>query len=151
MRPKVSSPLTAFSWAPVRSARPSSCCAREREAESLLLGGYHGAVDRSEVILVMAHDDGAGRMVLEDDRLRIHWPGLSSEATFARVQERLAQGAHAIDGVLVKNPLWSEMLGRRLITVHALGGCGMGETAATGAIDHACRVFDSSTGGIHAG
>jgi len=120
-------------------------------AESLLQGAYHGAVDRSEVILVMSHDDGTGRMVLEDDRLRIHWPGLSDEVTFGRVQDRLVQGAQAIDGVMVKNPMWTEALGRRLITVHALGGCGMGESVAAGVVDHACRVFDAAGTGLHAG
>ena len=40
---------------------------------SLILGAYHGAVRNTQVYLVMTHDDGAGRMRLEDDRLRIDW------------------------------------------------------------------------------
>lgn len=121
-----------------------------REAESLLLGAYHGAVDRTQVLLVMSHDEGNGRMVLADDRLRIHWPGLSDERIFSRIEDQLVRAAGAIDGLMVKNPAWTEFLGRRLITVHALGGCGMGESADTGVIDHACRVFDSC-GGVHQG
>jgi cholesterol oxidase len=123
-----------------------------REAEGMLLGAYHGAVDHSEVLLVMSHDDAGGRLALEDDRLRIRWPGLSEEATFARVHERLAQGAKAIDAALVKNPMWTELLGRRLVTVHPLGGCGMGESAAAGVVDHAGRVFAGTAGAtVHDG
>jgi cholesterol oxidase len=122
-----------------------------REAEAAILGAYHGAVDHTQVLLVMAHDDAGGRLELDDDRLRIRWPGLSAETTFARVHERLAQGASAVDGVLMQNPMWSEVLGRRLVTVHPLGGCAMGESAATGVVDHAGRVFDSAAGGLHPG
>ena len=123
-----------------------------REVESSLLGAYHGAVDHSEVLLVMSHDEAAGRLVLDDDRLRIRWPGLSEEETFARVHERLAKGTDAIDAVEVKNPSWTDLLGRRLITVHALGGCPMGETAGEGVVDHAGRVFAGASGtAVHAG
>ncbi len=123
-----------------------------REAEGLLLGAYHGAVDHTQALLVMAHDDAGGRLALEDDRVRIRWPGLSEEATFARVHERLAQGARAIDAALVKNPMWTDLLGRRLVTVHPLGGCGMGESAAEGVVDHAGRVFAETSGAqVHDG
>jgi cholesterol oxidase len=118
--------------------------------ESALLGPYHGAVDRSQVLLVMSHDDGVGRMELEDDRLRVRWPGVASQPGFAQVDERLARCAQGVGGVFVKNPITAEMLGRRLVTVHALGGCAMGETAATGVVDHACRVFDAA-GSLHDG
>src|SRR4030095_4918108 len=60
------------------------------------------------------------------------------------------QSATGIDGVLVNNPMGTELLGRRLITVHALGGCAMGESVATGVVDDACRVFDVN-GTTHAG
>lgn len=123
-----------------------------REVAGTLLGAYHGAVDHSEVLLVMSHDDAGGRLVLEDDRLRIRWPGLSEEATFARVHERLAQGVVPINAALVKNPTWTELLGRRLITVHPLGGCPMGESAAEGVVDHAGRVFAGTAGAnVHDG
>ncbi len=122
-----------------------------RETESLVLGGYQGAVDRSQVLLVMSHDDGAGEMALDDDRLRIRWPGLASQPTFVRVEARLAAGAKAIDGVLVDNPISTDLLGRRLITVHALGGCAMGESAAEGVVDERCRVFDPQGGTVHRG
>ena len=118
--------------------------------ESALHGPYHGAVDRSQVLLVMSHDDGAGEMALADDRLRIRWPGVASQPGFARVDERLARCASGVDGVFVKNPITAELLGRRLVTVHALGGCPMGDSADTGVVDHACRVFDAA-GNVHDG
>ena len=121
-----------------------------RAVESALFGPYRGAVDHSQVLLVMSHDDGAGRIELEDDRARIRWPGLASQPGFAKVDERLARCAQGVDGVFVKNPVTTELLGRRLVTVHALGGCPMGESVATGAVDHACRAFDGA-GGVHDG
>lgn len=123
-----------------------------REAESALLGPYHGAVDRTQVLLVMAHDDAGGRLVLEDDRLRIRWPGLTAQETFPRVLERLVAATEAVGGVLVKNPMWTELLGDRLTTVHALGGCGVGESAQSGVVDHAGRVFSHTVGNaVHDG
>lgn len=121
-----------------------------RTLESALLGPYRGAVDRSQVLLVMSHDDGAGRMELADDRLRVRWPDLASQAGFARVDERLARCAQGVDGVFVKNPITAELLGRKLVTVHALGGCPMGESANDGVVDHACRAFDGA-GSVHDG
>jgi cholesterol oxidase len=47
---------------------------RERELKSLVRGPYHGAVRNTQTYLVMTHDDGAGRMHLDNDRLRIDWP-----------------------------------------------------------------------------
>jgi len=142
-------PALMAAGAAVGAVPPGSQLAPEklaRETQGMLLGAYHGAVDHTEVLLVMSHDDARGQLTLEDDRVRIRWPGLSEEATFARVHERLLQGAQAIEAALVRNPTWTELLGRRLITVHPLGGCGMGESAATGVVDYAGRVFRGAAG-----
>jgi cholesterol oxidase len=47
--------------------------------ESALLGPYRGAVDRSQVLLVMSHDDGAGELNHADVRVGIDWPNLASQ------------------------------------------------------------------------
>jgi cholesterol oxidase len=119
----------------------------ERAAESLLRGPYHGAVANTQTYLVMAHDGDAGRMALVDDRLRIRWPQVGREPIFTEVNRTLTAATAGLGGgVEVPNPVWSELLGRKLVTVHPLGGCAMAERAEDGVVDHAGRVFASSGG-----
>ncbi|WP_259765487.1 GMC family oxidoreductase N-terminal domain-containing protein, partial [Pseudomonas protegens] len=50
---------------------------KEREAESFLRGPYYGALHNMQTYLIMSHDDGRGRMLLDaKDQLRIDWPGV---------------------------------------------------------------------------
>jgi cholesterol oxidase len=124
----------------------------KREGESALRGAYYGATDHTQCLLVMSHDDAAGELLLKDDRLRIRWPGVGKQPVFKRVDDRLKKATEAIGGTLVRNPIWSPLLGNRLITVHPLGGCGMGESAETGAVDHAGRLFaDQAGAAVHHG
>ena len=118
-----------------------------REAESLLRGPYHGAIAHTQTYLVMAHDDGVGKMSLEHDRLRISWPNVGSERIFTTVNDALADATRALeDGIQVPNPIWSEAIGKKLITVHPLGGCAMAESAEAGVVNHAGKVFASTMG-----
>lgn len=89
---------------------------RTREVESLLCGPYHGAVENTQTYLVMTHDGSAGHMTLENDRLRIHWPGVGDEPIFQRV------------------------------SVHPIGGCVMAEDAANGVVNHKGQVFSLASG-----
>ncbi len=118
-----------------------------RRSESWLLGAYKGAMNHTATYLVMAHDDAGGRLELEDDRVRVDWPGVASQAVFQRIEEKLLQISSANDATYIRNPLQSPLLGKNMISVHPLGGCGMGQTRATGVIDHKCRVFDASDTG----
>lgn len=123
-----------------------------RVAESLLCGPYAGAIRNTQAYLVMTHDDGAGRMVLRDDRLRIEWPGVGRQPIFTAVGERLEQATRPIGGTYLPNPAWSEDFGRKLMTVHPLGGCVMADRAESGVVNHKGQVFDSVAGtGVHEG
>ncbi len=116
---------------------------RLREAESLVCGPYHGAVRNTQTYLVMAHDGGAGTMVLEDDRLRIHWPGAGTQPIFTQANDRLTQASVPLGGIYLKNPLWSKLFKNNLTTVHPLGGCVMAEDAKHGVVNHKGQVFSS--------
>jgi cholesterol oxidase len=125
---------------------------KAREAESLLLGPRHGAVHNTQTFLVMTHDEGKGELRLEDDRLRVHWPGVGKEAIFAAVDKRLEEASAALGATYVRDPLWTKLLDNALITVHPLGGCPMGADAERGAVDHKGRVFSGTTGAaVHDG
>ena len=120
---------------------------KARAAESLLRGPYHGAAANTQIYLVMAHDDAAGKMALVDDRLRISWPGVGSEDIFETANDALGNATAALGGgIEVSDPIWTPALGNKLITVHPLGGCIMAERADDGVVDHAGRVFSGASG-----
>jgi cholesterol oxidase len=119
---------------------------RTREAESLIMGPYYGAIENTQTYLVMTHDDANGHMTLEDDRLRLHWPGVGNQPVFTRVSERLKQVTAPLGGVFLNNPLWSDLTNHNLITVHPLGGCVMAEDAAGGVVNHKGQVFSAQSG-----
>ena len=123
-----------------------------RTIESLVGGARVGAVDRSQTFLIMSHDGSDGRMHLEDDRLRITWPGVGERKSILRDSEQLQAASTALGGLYIKNPLWNPLLHHNLVTVHPLGGCVMADSAEGGVVDHAGRVFSSAAGsGVHDG
>jgi cholesterol oxidase len=117
-----------------------------RELDSWLRGPYHGAVHHTQTYLAMTHDDGRGRMLLEDDRLRISWPRVGDQCIIRTVNERLKEATRALGGIYVQNPLWSWLFNRNLITVHPLGGCVMAERAEDGVVNHKGQVFKKDHG-----
>ena len=125
---------------------------KKRELESLLRGSYHGAMNHTQTYLVMTHDSADGTMNLEDDRLRINWPGVGKEEIFQKVQARLKQAAEALGGTYIKNPAWTKLFGHDLVTVHPLGGCVMSDNAGNGVTNHKGQVFSDSEGeNVHDG
>jgi cholesterol oxidase len=124
----------------------------ERVAASLVLGSHHGAVHNTQTFLVMTHDEGSGNLHLEEDRLRIEWPGVGREQIFAAVDKKLEEASAALGATYVRDPLWTKLLHNSLVTVHPLGGCPMGADAERGAVDHKGRVFSTQSGtDVHAG
>ncbi len=125
---------------------------RARELESMLDGPYRGALDNTITFLVMTHDDGAGRLELEDGRVRVKWPGVGSQPIFQEVANRLTDATAALGGEFVKNPMWTKLLHNDLVTVHPLGGCAMAEDASQGVVDADGRVFSGESGAeVHDG
>lgn len=146
MLPKVFSTAARLTGRDTDSGLADTVAKQQREWESLIRGPYHGAVDQTQTFLVMSFDDGAGRMVLKDDRLRVKWPAAGRQPVFTRVNEALLDATRALGGTYVPNPTWNKLLGHDLVTVHPLGGCVMAERAENGVVDHAGRVFAGTTG-----
>jgi cholesterol oxidase len=125
---------------------------KTRDLVSLVGGAYHGAVQNTQTYLVMGHEKSSGHMQLKDDRVRVSWDGIGDEPVFERVNQRLIEATKALGGIFVRNPLWTEELKHRLVTVHPLGGCVMGESADTGVVNHKGQVFSGGPGGeVHDG
>ncbi len=117
-----------------------------RELNSLMRGPYHGASQNTQTYLVMSHDDGQGKMFLENDQLRISWPNAGDQPIFSKINDRLEEATRPLGGTFIPNPIWSKLSAHTLVTVHPLGGCVMGESAAQGVVNHKGQVFCSTTG-----
>ena len=122
------------------------------EIESKLLGAYAGATKNTLSLIALANDNSAGRMFLNDDRLRIDWPGLGAQAQFARASELMRQVTAALGGEYIQNPIWNELTNHNLVTAHPLGGCNMADNADGGVVNHKGQVFSGDLGrGVHDG
>jgi cholesterol oxidase len=117
-----------------------------RTLVSLPAGGHRGALLNTQTLLVMAHDNAAGRLYLDDDRLRISWPDLSTQPIFPKIASELKEATKALGGIYVKNPVSNQFMGQDLITVHPLGGCVMADHAGAGVVNHMGQVFSGSSG-----
>jgi cholesterol oxidase len=125
-----------------------------RRALAMLRDGpYAGHRARTQVYYTIAHDRAAGEMRLERDRLIVDWPDLASDPCYALGARAVQQLVEAQGGTMLPNPLSERIFGGRKITVHPLGGCAMGDSAAEGVVDDRCRVFDPRGGdaAVHEG
>lgn len=120
--------------------------AAERQIAGWLEGPYHGAVRNTQTLLLMTHDDAAGQMTIDDERLRIQWPGAGRQPIFDKANATLSKASEPLGGQYVIDPVWSRLLHNNLLTVHPLGGCAMAEHAETGVVNHKCQVFSSARG-----
>jgi cholesterol oxidase len=118
----------------------------ERAAESVLRGPYHGAVLNTQIFLVMTHDDAAGSMHLENDRLRVSWPGVGDQPIFEKINARLLEATKPLRGIYLPNPFWKDFADHNLTTVHPLGGCVMADDASDGVVNHKGQVFADVAG-----
>jgi cholesterol oxidase len=121
-------------------------------AQSLIKGVYQGPLSHLHTFFVVSHDDAKGRLDLENGSLQLHWPNVADQPVYQRVDEALTKAAQAVGARYIKSPLAATNVGAKPATAHPLGGCGMGEDAASGVVNHKCQVFDGASGeGVHAG
>ncbi|RMH62256.1 MAG: GMC family oxidoreductase [Bacteroidetes bacterium] len=102
-----------------------------------LLG--HGHVSASSLpLLGMGRDIADGTFSLHRNRLALDWRLAASKPYFDRLRNTMRDIAHAWGARFVSNPTWHL---NRVVTVHPLGGCSMGETAEEGVTDPYGEVF----------
>lgn len=118
---------------------------------SLAGAAYEGPTARTQTYLVMSKDDAAGTLTFEDDRIRVRWQGAGSDSVIKRGNEWMRLTTDAAQGQYLSNPLWSEALGRKIVTVHPLGGARMADTGAEGVVNDRCQVFAGNSEAVHEG
>jgi|SRR5580658_2817204 cholesterol oxidase len=136
--------LTGASVPPTKDPILKKIKDEARKWESLALGAHKGAMHKTQIYLVMTHDGSDGEMVLEDDRLRINWPGVGNKPIFRSVKQNLVAASNALDATFLSNPVWSEFLRHELVTVHPLGGCVLSDSSASGVVNERGEVFDGA-------
>ena len=123
--------------------------------KSLIQGVYSGSLARTQTFFAVSHDDAAGCITLEGDKVAISWPDIAKQPVYQRVDETIEKTVKRIGGSYVKNPLSETVMGRIPATAHPLGGCSMGECRETGVINHKCQLFDGTQnaepGAVHDG
>jgi cholesterol oxidase len=118
--------------------------------QSLIKGVYHGPLQSLHTFFVVSHDDANGRITLSKGRAQVEWPNVAEQPVYARVDAALSKVAESVGGCYIKNPLAGTATGTKPATAHPLGGCGMGDDASSGVVNHKCQVFDGK-GGVHGG
>jgi len=117
-----------------------------RELDSLVAGPYRGAIKNTQTFLVMGHDDGEGKMSLDNDALVVRWPKVGEQKVFRRINDKLMAITKGLGATYMPNPMWNELTDHQLVTVHPLGGCAMAEDADHGVVNHKGQVFSTKEG-----
>jgi cholesterol oxidase len=121
-------------------------------AQSLIKGVYQGPLSHLHTFFVVSHDDASGRIRLDNGSAQIHWPGVAEQPVYARVDAALTKAAEAVGGRYIKSPLAATNMGTKPATAHPLGGCGMGQDAGSGVVNHKCQIFAGEAGdSVHSG
>jgi cholesterol oxidase len=131
---------------------PSKLAHAFRAGMATAAGAYAGPIDKTLTYLVIGEDDEKGRVLLENDEATISWPGVADRPVFRQDSDRLERAAAALGATYIPNPVWRLPFHRSLVTVHPLGGCGMGDDATTGVVNHKGQVFAGERGtDVHEG
>ncbi len=123
-----------------------------RIIQSKIRGPYMGAIHHTQMLLVVSHDNSGGELIMEKDRVRLFWPGVSQQPEFYRANEIMRQMTKQWGGDYIPNPIWDEVLGHGLMSWNPLGGAVMADDAQHGVVNHKGQVYASDRGlAVHAG
>lgn len=115
---------------------------------SRLIGPYYrkGAVEKTQVYLIMSHDSNQAILSLENDRPRLEFMGVGRSEHVKQLNKKLADATRAVGGTFVQSPFFA-LLGQQEVTVHPIGGACMARdgTPSTGVVNHYGEVFRAET------
>ncbi len=121
------------------------------------LARYDDALRRSQVYLAMGHDSASGVFCPKNGGAYVTWDDVASEA-FVKRQEELIRVSEKwrLRATYLRNPALQPLpealrglapdqeLQGMTVVVHPLGGCPMGDDAASGVVDHLGAMFDGA-------
>ncbi len=110
--------------------------------QSLINGVYKGPFARLQTFFAVSHDNSAGRLVLNGERVTVSWPGAKDEPVYQRLDAILSKLVSGVGGSYVKNPLSGTLMGHQPATAHPLGGCIIARERADGVVNHKGQVFN---------
>ncbi|ORY71697.1 glucose-methanol-choline oxidoreductase [Pseudomassariella vexata] len=123
-------------------------------AGSLFLGPYfrQGAIERSQVFLVMSHDSNQAILTLKEDKPVLEFLGVGRSDHVKYLNDILGKATRAVGGTFVQNPFYS-LMKEQQITVHPIGGACMSSdgTGKSGATNHFGEVFAGEGRETHRG
>jgi choline dehydrogenase-like flavoprotein/pimeloyl-ACP methyl ester carboxylesterase len=102
---------------------------------------YDGPMSRTQTFLVMSHDDSDGVIEFKNNCAVLSWPGAGRDPAILRDNEHLHDASDAIWAEYLPNPMWVDAMGRKIITVHPIGGCVMSDDPAQGVVNVDCQVY----------
>ncbi|KAI1444802.1 FAD/NAD(P)-binding domain-containing protein [Annulohypoxylon stygium] len=121
---------------------------------SAFLGPYYrrGAIERTQVYLIMSHDSNQAYLTLKDDKPVLEFVGVGRSDHVKYLNRVLEKATRAVGGTFVQNP-WYALLGKQQVTVHPIGGACMARdgTGSTGATNHMGEVFTGLSEETHPG
>ena len=90
--------------------------------KSWVLGPYSqkGAMDRTQVYLVMSHDSAQAAMTLKDDKPVLEFVGCGQSDNVDKIHNILDRLTQSVGGTFVLNPFYA-LMGKQLLTVHPIG------------------------------
>lgn len=91
--------------------------------------------------LGMGSDAADGRLYLKGGELDLAWSHTRSRAMFRVMEDSMRKIAQAAGGDWRPSFLW-RWPARKLLTAHPLGGCVIGDNAASSVVNHACEVWN---------
>lgn len=148
----------------------------EREAADAKtdpLAAQPETLKRCQSLLLMGDDGAAGTLRLAASDGQPDWDGARISVAWTDARGRVAanpalEASHALlsrhslasalgGGQYVPNPFWrplpddagalaAALPGGRMVSVHPLGGCGMGDDVRTGVVDHGGELFRNEAG-----
>lgn len=111
---------------------------------SRLRGPYYrnGAIERTQVYLIMSHDSNQAMLTLKDDKPVLEFLGVGRSDHVKYLNDLLARATRAVGGTLVQNPFFA-LMGQQQVTVHPIGGACMSRdgTGTSGVTNHVGEVF----------
>ena len=97
-------------------------------------------LNQAMTLLGCGHDQATGELRLEKGTVAVHWPDYGRQPSHTEMVRVMTEYARAYGG------RFSPFKLAKNYTAHPLGGCRMGESAASGVVSHRGQVFDTSTG-----